>query len=455
VAVEDIVIKMEVVGEEGLQQALKIAGLSMSQFNKHLQTNALMMTKQNVVIDKLTGKQMVLGNVLRQNMVQTRRFKMEWLSIMFAGMALQRAFGGLLKTQLQLWGVTEGFSSMMSIVMGPIMEKITPILWRLIEVFMELPYEVQLAIGAFVILAAVLGTILMVVGQVFLGLMGFKLLLEGKGLIGIFKLLGTKVMALAPIIGSVIAVLAGVILIIKGIFMVVKGKFEGIGLIIMGIGAILLLFIGWWALIPIAVGAAVYLIIKHWDKVKAFFGRVWQKIKDIFWASWNWIKGMFLKYTLIGDIIKNWEKIKNFFKKIWEGIKYIFKNAMNFIIKGMNLWIRGIETMINSAIKGLNALIRLINKVPGVNIRTIGKISLPKIPTFQTGGLITQTGPAFLHRGERVLPKNRAGGSEIVFSPTVYISSTINNEMDIRLLATRLNEFWVRDFERIAQTRGI
>jgi len=446
---------MEVEGEEGLRQALKIAGLSMNQFNKHLKENALMLTKNNQVIDKLTGKQMVLGNVLRQNMIQARRFKMEWLSIMFAGMAISRVFGGIIKKQLELWGVTDMLSSAWTLVLLPIMELITPFLYKLLDAFMNMPEGVKLAVGAFVVLAAVLGTLLMVVGQIFLGLSGFKSLLGKRGIVGTIKLLGTNFWTIMAIVGKFLVVLGGIILIIKGIYDITKGKFEGIGLIIMGVGAILLLFIGWWALIPIAVGAAVYLIIKYWKNIKSFFGWIWQKIKDIFWASWNWIKGMFLKYTLVGQIIKNWKKIKNFFSGLWQAVIRIFKGAVNVLVSVMNFWIRGLENMINIAIKGLNKLIKFMNKVPGVRIKTIGLIDLPKIPTFQTGGLVTQTGPALLHRGERVLPKGRARGSEIVFSPTVYITSTINNDMDIRLLATRLNEFWVRDFERIAQTRGI
>jgi len=442
VPVEDIIIKMEVEGEEGLRQALKIAGLSMNQFNKHLRENALMLTKNNQVIDKLTGKQLVFGRVLRQNMIQARRFKMEWLSIMFAGMAISRVFGGLVRQQMQLFGVTDMLSAAWTLVLLPIMELMSPILYKLLEIFMDMPEGVKLAVGAFVVLAAVLGTLLMVVGQVLLGLMGFSLL-------------GLTFGSLVTIVGSFIAVLAGIILIVKGIYDVIKGKFEGIGLIIMGIGSILLLFIGWWALIPIAVGMAVYLIIKYWKNIKTFFGNVWRKIKDIFWTSWNWIKSMFLKYTLVGQIIKNWKKIKNFFSGLWQAVIRIFKGAVNVLVSVMNFWIRGLEKMINIAIKGLNKLIRFMNKVPGVRIKTIGLIDLPKIPTFQAGGLVTQTGPALLHRGERVLPKGRAGGREIVFSPTVYITSTINNDMDIRLLATKLNEYWVRDFERIAQTRGI
>ncbi len=46
-AVEDIVIRMRVEGEEELQQMLQISGMSMKQFNKQLRNNAMLMTKSN------------------------------------------------------------------------------------------------------------------------------------------------------------------------------------------------------------------------------------------------------------------------------------------------------------------------------------------------------------------------------------------------------------------------
>lgn len=369
-AVEDIVIRMKVEGEEELQQALKVSGMSMRQFNTHLQKNALRLNENNKVIDKFTNKQLKTTDVMRRGMYQARRFKMEWLSIMFAGMALSRVFGGLVKTQMQLFGVIDMLNAAWTLVFLPIMELITPILYKLLDIFMDMPESLKLAVGAFVILAAVIGLVLMVVGQVFLGIMGFALL-------------GPIVGTIIGIIGIFAAVLIGIILIVKGIYDIFKGKFEGIGTIIMGIGAILLLFIGWWALIPIAVGLAVYLIIKHWDKIKEWFS------------------------------------------KFWEWLKNAAKNAWNFVLN-------------------------IFRKSPFGIIMGIGRKVLGG---FQAGGLVTETGPAFLHRGERVIPKGRAG--EVIFAPTVYITSTISNEMDIRILATKLNEYWVRDFERIAQTRGI
>jgi len=433
-AVEDIVIRMSVEGEEELQQMLQISGMSMKQFNQHLQKNALLMNKNNQVIDKLSGKQLKLGNVMRQGMYQARRFKMEWLSIMFAGMALSRAFGGMIKTQLQLWGVTEGFAAMWTVVFLPIMEKITPFLWKLIDAFMGLDPGVQKAIGGFIIFLAILGGILMIVGQVFLALRGFQLLWPGLtaavtraggGITGILKVIRIWLLGLS----STFLIVAGIIAVILiGMYLAWKENFMGMKQIVSDL----------------------------WSGIKQTFGGIIQFFKGILQI----IVGLFTgNFDLVKEGFTN--LLKGFVNTI-TGLVNVVMSAVMAITVGVIRIVAGIvQTFINAIIAAGNAVSKLLGikgKMEYVDI--LGWLSkldarAPRIPKWQTGGLVTETGPALLHRGERVIPKGRTGGGDIVFTPTVYINATISNDMDIRLLATKLNEFWVRDFERIAQTRGI
>lgn len=118
-----------------------------------------------------------------------------------------------------------------------------------------------------------------------------------------------------------------------------------------------------------AVIAAVYLLVKNWDKVSAFFrdlwegiknmfaavwdwiknlftglnpvgwlsgvlggiagwfGRLWDNIKKIFSGAWDWIKQMFMNYTPVGLIIKHWDSIAGWFGGLWDNVKGIFINA--------------------------------------------------------------------------------------------------------------------------------
>jgi len=74
----------------------------------------------------------------------------------------------------------------------------------------------------------------------------------------------------------------------------------------------------------VALAAAVYLIIKNWDKIKDFFVKLWDSVKPIFTAVWEWIKNMFLNYTPYGLIIKHWDTIAEWFSGLWERVKAVF-----------------------------------------------------------------------------------------------------------------------------------
>lgn len=49
--------------------------------------------------------------------------------------------------------------------------------------------------------------------------------------------------------------------------------------------------LGWIIAGVVALGVAAYLLIKHWDKVSAFFGEMWGVVKDAFGAAFDAIKG--------------------------------------------------------------------------------------------------------------------------------------------------------------------
>ncbi|MDL2289960.1 phage tail tape measure protein [Paludibacteraceae bacterium OttesenSCG-928-F17] len=82
-----------------------------------------------------------------------------------------------------------------------------------------------------------------------------------------------------------------------------------------------------------AIGTAAYFLIKHWDKVTAFFTKLWDRIKNIFSTAWDWIKNIFLNYTPYGLIIKNWDSISDWFTGLWERVKGIFSAGWEAIKK--------------------------------------------------------------------------------------------------------------------------
>ena len=84
---------------------------------------------------------------------------------------------------------------------------------------------------------------------------------------------------------------------------------------------------------------------------------------------------------------------------------------------------------------------------------SIGKVTnFLGLTSFQTGGVIPETGPYMLHKGETVTP---AGRTNTTIAPTINISATIANDYDVRRVAEELKRYWVLDFERASQGRTV
>ena len=103
---------------------------------------------------------------------------------------------------------------------------------------------------------------------------------------------------------------------------------------------------------------------------------------------------------------KNWDKIAAVARIVWTGV------------------VNTVESAVNGVIGAINAMIRLINKVPGINIPEIGKVSFGSRTTGGAGATSTEgfrgagvaalaTGTNFvpsdmmamLHKGEAVVPR--------------------------------------------------
>ena len=151
--------------------------------------------------------------------------------------------------------------------------------------------------------------------------------------------------------------------------------------------------------------AIIVLLIKHFDKVKAVFAAVGKFIVDKFKA------------------------VVNFFKSIPAAIKAVFWKVADFILAP-------IRFVVNKIIDAINWVIRLFNKLPGVNIGVnIGEIG-GKIPKFseavamQYGGIVTKPTLAVLgERGpEAVVPLGTGMAGTIV---NVTVQGSVWAEQDL------------------------
>lgn len=126
-------------------------------------------------------------------------------------------------------------------------------------------------------------------------------------------------------------------------------------------------------------------IKKVWSEVSGFFSQKWNDVKAVFGKAKDFFRNAFSSaWSAVKNVFSNWG---NFFGGLWNTIKDKFSsigtsiaNAIGGAVKkGINGVISMIENTINSAIGLINGAINLINKIPGLNIGNIKKLSLPKL----------------------------------------------------------------------------
>lgn len=131
--------------------------------------------------------------------------------------------------------------------------------------------------------------------------------------------------------------------------------------------------------------------VKPWFSLETWL-ELLSSIKESFQTKWSETVGQWIL-----NIQKWWkENVEPWFtKKKWSDMlqsiptvfNEMFKSAANGAIGFINKVIDGIESMVNNAIEALVRMASVINNIPGVNIEfEAPKISLPRIPTFSTGG---------------------------------------------------------------------
>ncbi len=121
------------------------------------------------------------------------------------------------------------------------------------------------------------------------------------------------------------------------------------------------------------------------DKVKKWFSDTYRGITNTFSNIGSWFRGKFQSaWSAIKSVFSGWG---SFFSGLWSKIKSKFGSigtalgtAMGNAVKsGLNKALAKIESAINKGIGMINSAINLANKLPGVNVGTVPKVSLPRL----------------------------------------------------------------------------
>lgn len=197
--------------------------------------------------------------------------------------------------------------------------------------------------------------------------------------------------------------------------------------------------------------------------VAEFFSNMWQKIKEGASNAWEGIKSVF---STVAEFFKNiftnaWTAVKNVFSvggQIFDGIKdgivSAFKTIVNAIINGINKVVAVPFNAINSVLDKIRSV-----SIAGIKPFTwVGKISVPKIPTLATGGIINypnhgvMLGSAIAGEAgaEGVIPLTDSQAMETLgkaIGRYITINANITNTMNGRVISRQMKKIQLdKDF---------
>ena len=169
---------------------------------------------------------------------------------------------------------------------------------------------------------------------------------------------------------------------------------------------------------------------KTWENVDGWFNEKWEETKRVFWKVKDYFKEKFSNaWEAIKNVFSDWD---GFFSDLWEKIKRKFSNlgekighAVGDAVKsGINYVIDLLEDRINSAIRLINGAISLINAIPGVNIKGVDYLRLPRLAK---GGV--------LDNGARTVIAGEEGAEAIVpLEKNTKWISLVANQLQKRMM---------------------
>lgn len=121
------------------------------------------------------------------------------------------------------------------------------------------------------------------------------------------------------------------------------------------------------------------------NAISTFFVSMWNGIKSIFANLGTWFESKFADaWNRIKAVFSN---VKQFFTSVWGNIKNVFTDtgkaiadAISGAVKGaINKVLSTATKIINGFISGINTAIGVINAIPGVSIKKLNQIAVPKL----------------------------------------------------------------------------
>jgi len=413
--VEPVDVKIRVVGVDQFMNDINKTKTMLSKGFKEIENVISDVNVEMKELSKKGSKQLISG----------------LLGVMFAGMLVERMFGGLTK-ELKKFGIEQAFTVIqMSLIMAqlqsPIFNTFRKTLWNLTKIFMNLPQGLREAIGGGQIFIAFLGGLVTKLGSAGLAILGLQALFPALlPKIGAFISVAFKgLISLLPTLGLIAAALLALVVIFKLVFdkefrNTIRNAGRRFGDFVFELGQSWGDFVfesgknfGSW-LRNIRSGLGIIL-----ENIKRDFNEKINSIKNFFIQKWDNIKNKVAE-------VANW--IKNKMKGVWDFVKDVFRKPFEIGFKLLTSGISGLT-------RGLRRLIEFV----------LERVGFEAGESFQLGGRVRKTGLAVVHKGEQVIPATKVSSGG-VFAPNITINASVSSDMDIDHLARRVNDIFERDF---------
>jgi hypothetical protein len=416
--------------------------------NKQLELANMVVDKQGRIWDATTGGLVSYSQAQDRLRRMFPRFRMELLSVMFFGMNLQGVYKGLVGPALELAGVQDVLSTALGVTFLPIALATLDILLQLWDWYDKLPEPVKNLVMVLVVLVGILGTLLMWIGLLGLGIQGIATLFGTGALAGAIEALSGFI---GGLIGIGIAPLIAIILVVLALFANWEGTLRAFGNFFTGlftavfneVAGILNVFIG---LVKLVAGVFVGAFTGDWKMAAEGARQILDGLKQFFIDGF--LKMAMLPLQFMIDFL---EAIRGGFAKIldWLGLHFINDWVGAFADAGK----KAIDAIVNAIKGGAKWVWDALCNIPvigdflkgaGGAVGGIAKAIGGILPHFQMGGVMPYTGLAMLHAGERITP----AGATSYYSPTINVYASVSSDIDIRNLATRLGEYWRMEMAR-------
>lgn len=394
----------------GLVDALVWAGISEEKFQEQLDSCTTEQERQNLIMETLNGK-------YKDASVQYKETNKD---IMDSRKAQER----LTDAMAEVGRVGEPIMTAFRNIAASLAEHLAPALEAGIEKFQEIRTWIQQnqeTVDAWI--AVIIGATT-TIGAFVLIISWGKIMTAAANAIKVVRtaMLGLNAVMLANPVGLVIAALAGLV----AAFIYLWNNVEGFRVFWKNAWKdIKKMASDAWAAIKKYSSDAWNWVKKAWSGTGKFFSGIWSGIKKVFSSTASWFSNLFKKAW--NGVKSAWNGAKSFFSGIWSGIRGAFSSVASWFgntfrkawsnIKsafnswgsffsglwgkvkskfgsigtsigsamgnaaknGMNGALSKVESAINKGIGLINSAIRLANKLPGINVGTVSKISLPRL----------------------------------------------------------------------------